>query len=44
MNDILYDDKQTTLDDLIRDRSYDTGMKDAGPMRFYASVYEYGNL
>lgn len=44
LNDILHDDKQTTLDDLIRDRSYDTGMKDAGAMRFYASVYEYGNL
>jgi hypothetical protein len=44
LNDILYNDKQTTLDDLIRDRSYDTGMKDAGAMRFYASVYEYGNL
>lgn len=44
LNDILYLDKQTTMDDLIRDRSYDTGMKDAGPMCFYASLYEYENL
>lgn len=44
LNDIIVHDKQTSLDDLIRDRSYDTGMKDAGAMRFYASVYEHGNL